>query len=211
MGEARRVARKYEQRRRAEGAAATRRRIVETTVELHRTVGPAATRVTEIARRAGLQRVTVYDHFPDERSLIAACSAHWRAVHPAPNPLGWAGVEPASARLRTGLAALYGWYRETRQMTANVLRDADSVPSLRAVLDGGLLAWLAAVRDRLEAPYADAGGVVPERVSAAVRVAADFHTWLALEPLGDLDAAELAARLVEAAAQDSPAAPGRPV
>ncbi|MCY7302061.1 MAG: TetR/AcrR family transcriptional regulator, partial [Thermoleophilia bacterium] len=43
-----------------------------------RTVGPAATQISEIARRAGVQRVTVYNHFPDEASLFAACSAHWR-------------------------------------------------------------------------------------------------------------------------------------
>ncbi len=202
------MTRKYEQRKRAEAVAATRQRIVEATVELHRTVGPAATRITEVARRAGLRRVTVYDHFPDEASLVAACSAHWRALHPGPDPAAWAQIEPPAERLRTGLSALYAWYRETEPMTANVLRDAAAVPALGDVLGRGLLAWLAAVRGVLEAPYA-ADGESPPRVQAAIRMAVDFHGWQALAPLGDAAAAELAADLVEAAARAPRTRPGR--
>jgi AcrR family transcriptional regulator len=192
------VTRKYELRKRADGVADTRRRIVEATVEFHRTVGPARTRVSEIARRTGLRRVTVYDHFPDDSALIAACSAHWRSLHPVPDPTGWAEIEPPAARLRTALLAVYRWYRETEPMTANVLRDAETVPALRAILDDGLFAWLAAVRTTLEAAFATPDGV-PQRVGAAIRVAVDFHAWLALAPLGDAEAAELAGRLVECA------------
>ena len=84
--------RKYELKKRAEQVGETRQRITEATVELHRTVGPAATQISEIARRAGVQRVTVYTHFPDEAALFAACSAHWRALHPAPDPAPWLAV-----------------------------------------------------------------------------------------------------------------------
>src|SRR5687767_12284333 len=121
------VKRKYELKQRAKGVEETRRRIVAATVELHRSVGPAATRVSEIARRAGVQRVTVYSHFPDEAALLAACSAHWRSLHPAPDPAGWRAVAGAGERLRLGLQELYAWYRETEAMTANVLRDAELV------------------------------------------------------------------------------------
>ena len=96
--------RKYEQRKRAEQLEETRRRITEATVELHRTVGPAATQISEIARRAGVQRVTVYNHFPDEVSLLSACSEHWRALHPVPDPGAWLALEDAGERLRAGLA-----------------------------------------------------------------------------------------------------------
>src|SRR5215212_6293716 len=81
--------RKYELKLRAEQLQETRLRITEATMELHRTVGPAATRISEVARRAGVQRVTVYNHFPDDASLLAACSAHWRTLHPAPDPAEW--------------------------------------------------------------------------------------------------------------------------
>ena len=181
--------RKYELKKRAERLAETRRRITETTVELHRTVGPAATQISEVARRAGVQRVTVYNHFPDDASLFAACSAHWRDLHPAPDPTTWDGD------LRTSLRELYAWYRETEPMTANVLRDAQTLPALRAIVDGGFGAYLDAVREILAEPYG-AG----ERVDAALRAALDFHFWRALAPLGDDDAAELAAGLVELAA-----------
>src|ERR687883_1260144 len=185
--------RKYELKKRAERLAETRRRITETTVELHRTVGPAATQISEIARRAGVQRVTVYNHFPDDASLFAACSAHWRDLHPAPDPSRWDGD------LRTGLRELYAWYRETEPMTANVLRDAQTLPALRAIVDGGFGAYLDAVREILAKPFG-----ASERVDAALRAALDFHFWRALAPLGDAEAAELAAGFVELAAELAP-------
>src|SRR5947207_15415507 len=156
--------RKYELKKRAERLAETRRRITETTVELHRTVGPAATQISEIARRAGVQRVTVYNHFPGEASLFAACSAHWRNLHPAPDPAAWNGD------LRTALRELYAWYRETEPMTANVLRDAQALPALQAIVDGGLGAYLQAVQEILGKPFA-ARGHRRDRIDAALRAA----------------------------------------
>jgi AcrR family transcriptional regulator len=191
--------RKYELRQRAERLAETRRRITEATVELHRTVGPAATHINEVARRAGVQRMTVYNHFPDDTSLLAACSAHWRALHPTPDLTPWAAVSDAGERLRLGLRELYGWYRETEPMTANVLRDAQVLPALRAIIDGGLLRYLDQAHRILTEPI-HARGHRGERVDAAARVAIDLHTWRALARLGDAEAADLAAGLIELAA-----------
>ena len=191
--------RKYELKKRAERLAETRRRITEATLELHRTVGPAATQVNEVARRAGVQRMTVYNHFPDEASLYAACSAHWRALHPAPDLAAWRAVDEPGKRLRLGLRELYAWYRETEPMTANVLRDAQILPTLRPIIEGGLLRYLDQARQVLTEPIG-AHGRRRERVDAAARATVDFHTWRALAPLGDADAAELAAGLVELAA-----------
>src|SRR5512142_1311074 len=192
--------RRYELKKRAEKLDQTRRRILDATVELHRTLGPGATRITEIARRAGVQRVTVYGHFPDEATLLAACSAHWRALHPAPDPAPWRAVSDRGARLRLALGELYAWYRETEPMTANVLRDAETVPALRAIVDGGLARYLADVRTLLAEPFR-ARGTRRGRIEAAIRAAVDFHLWRALAPLGDTQAAELAAGLVELAAK----------
>jgi AcrR family transcriptional regulator len=191
--------RKYELKQRAERLAETRRRITEATVELHRTVGPAATQINEVARRAGVQRMTVYNHFPEESSLLAACSAHWRALHPTPDLAAWRAVADPGARLRLGLGELYGWYRETEPMTGNVLRDAQVLPALRAVLEAGLLRYLDQARQVLTEPFG-ARGRRRRRVAAAARAAIDLHTWRALAPLGDAGAAELAAGLVELAA-----------
>ena len=191
--------RKYELKKRAERLAETRRRITEATVELHRTVGPAATHINEVARRAGVQRMTVYNHFPDESSLFAACSAHWRALHPTPDLAAWRAVKEPGARLRLGLGELYRWYRETEPMTANVLRDAQVLPALRAIVEGGLLRYLDEAGKVLTEPL-DARGRRRQQVDAAARAAVDLHTWRALAPLGDDDAADLAARLIELAA-----------
>lgn len=193
--------RRYELKKRAESMEATRRRITEATVELHRTVGPAATQISEVARRSGVRRVTVYNHFPEERLLLAACSAHWRGLHPAPPIEPWLEVEDAPARLRIGLRALYAWYRETEPMTANVLRDAEVMPALREILDGGLLRYLERVCDALAAPFATRGRP-SARVRAATRAAVEFQTWRRLAGLGDSAAADIAAAMVQFAAQD---------
>ena len=192
--------RRYELKKRAEKLDQTRRRILDATIELHRTLGPGATRITEVARRAGVQRVTVYGHFPDEAALLAACSAHWRALHPAPDPAPWRALSDRGARLRLALGDLYAWYRETEPMTANVLRDAETIPALRAIVDGGLARYLAEVRTLLAEPFR-ARGTRRDRIDAAIRAAVDFHLWRALAPLGDTQAAELAAGLVELAAK----------
>jgi hypothetical protein len=146
-----------------------------------------------------VQRVTVYSHFPDDVSLLAACSAHWRALHPAPDPTAWLATDDPGKRLRLGLSELYAWYRETEPMTANVLRDAGLLPALGPILEGGLGAYLDQVHRILTMPIR-ARGRRGARVDAAARAAVDFHLWRALAPIGDADAAELAASLVETAA-----------
>ena len=77
--------RKYELKQRAEEMAETRRRITEAAVDLHRTVGPARTTLSAIAKRAGVQRHTVYRHFPTETELFGACSAHYFTANPWPD------------------------------------------------------------------------------------------------------------------------------
>src|SRR3954464_14335334 len=115
--------RPYNKRRRAELEEETRRRITEATVELHRTVGPARTTISAIAEKAGVQRLTVYRHFPDERDLLAACSAHWLGADPPPDPSAWTEPRPA-------LRELYSWYRRNDAMLANTARDAPPMPGV---------------------------------------------------------------------------------
>src|SRR3954468_23183799 len=129
--------RKYELKARAERQAETRRRIVEATVQLHQEVGPAKTTISEVAERAGVQRLTVYNHFPDERSLLGACSAHWIEHNPPPDPTAWAAIDDPDERMRTALSELYGFYEATEDMTGNVQRDAEVMPALREILDAG--------------------------------------------------------------------------
>lgn len=189
--------RRYEKRRRAEQEEATRRRITRAAVELHGTVGPARTTVSALARKAGVQRATVYRHFPDEASLLAACSAHWATQHPAPDPQPWLAVDDPQERLRTALADLYGFYRRAEPMLANVVRDAGAMPALREA-GAPWRAYLAAVEDLL------AGGLRAgdqRALRAAIALALDFRAWQVLareRDLDDADAARLMSRAVVA-------------
>src|SRR6476469_11211214 len=115
--------RKYELRERAEKQAATRRRSVEATAALHEEVGPARTTVTEIARRAGVQRLTVYSHFPEDRELFAACSAHVVAANPPPDPRAWAAEPDPARRLRRALREIHAWYAAGEPMFTRLEAD----------------------------------------------------------------------------------------
>jgi AcrR family transcriptional regulator len=165
-------------------------------------VGPARTTVAEIARRAGVQRLTVYNHFPDDASLIRACSAHWNAAYPPPDPGAWAAIEDPTIRLRAALSDLHARYRETEAMTANVLRDAALVPALGALMSEAASRYRAAVVEVLARGWG-ARGRRAARVRAAIALAVDFRSWSALvreQGLADAEAIEVLAGAVEAAA-----------
>src|SRR6185295_8922834 len=102
--------RKYELKERARRQAETRQRIVEAAVDLHTSVGPARTTISAIAERAGVERHTVYAHFPDDRSLYRACSQHWGSEHPLPDFEALAKIDDPVRRLRRSLSELYAWY-----------------------------------------------------------------------------------------------------
>src|SRR4051812_2777134 len=99
--------RKYTKRRRAESEQETRRRITEAAVALHGTIGPARTTISAVAEKAGVQRATVYRHFPDDESLFAACSGHWVAMNPPPDPATLSEASDPTTRLRRALADTY--------------------------------------------------------------------------------------------------------
>src|SRR3954470_13292528 len=112
--------RKYELKARAEAQEATRARIAAAAAALHEEAGVGKTTVADIARRAGVQRLTVYNHFPDLQALLPACTAHWLTEHPQPDLAPLLAVEDPAERLRSVLAALYGWYRDTEAMQRRV-------------------------------------------------------------------------------------------
>ena len=118
--------------------ADTRRRIVEAAIELHQTVGPARTSISDVAARAGVQRQTYYRHFPDDRALFTACTGLYLERAPLPDPEAWRETHGAEARLRRGLNELYGYYSANEPMFGNVIRDAEISPLVREMIDGGL-------------------------------------------------------------------------
>ena len=193
--------RKYELKRRAERQAATRLRIVDAVVALHQEVGPARTSISAIAERAGVERLTVYRHFPDGPALLRACQQHYRAAHPAPDPAPWAAIADPAERLQTALSALYAFYRETEPMRTNLLRDAPAMPALAAILQD-LPRYAQTVREVLARGLdAPADGQVSLR--AVLGLAVDFQTWRTLTRTLGLDddaAVRLTARLVRCVA-----------
>ena len=115
--------RPYRMKRRAELEQATRRRITESAVELHGSLGPARTTMSAVAEHAGVRRSTLYRHFPDEMALFEACTSHWRAANPVPDLASWAAIEDPDDRLRLALGELYAFYRSTQHMLENLYRD----------------------------------------------------------------------------------------
>ena len=183
--------RKYRLKRRAESQEQTRRRITESTVELHGTVGPSRTSISAVAVHAGVRRSTVYRHFPDDAALFDACAEHWAMANPLPDPAGWAAIEAPDERLRVALDEIYAFYAQTERMLDNLHRDESLVPEIeeRFVAFRG---YIAAARDTLMAGRKPRGAA-RRRTKAALGHAIAFTTWKSLVREQQLSAAAAAA------------------
>jgi AcrR family transcriptional regulator len=191
--------RKYEKKSRAEAEAQTRLRITESAVELHGSLGPAHTSMSAVAEQAGVRRSTLYRHFPDEKALFGACSAHWGEANPPPDLGRWRAVEDPGERLDAALADLYAYYRQTEQMLDKLLRDAPTVPVVDELM-GGFHAFLAEATDVLMKGRG-LRGKSRDRTRAAVGHALAFRTWQDLtrtQGLIDAEATALMSALVAA-------------
>jgi AcrR family transcriptional regulator len=187
--------------RRAELEQQTRRRITESTVALHEELGPARTSISAVAERAGVRRSTVYRHFPDEEALFAACSSHWRAGNPPPDPRAWAAVEDPGRRTETALRELYAYYGRTEAMYSSLLRDEPLAPIVHRLL-GDFYGYLRAIQDILMAGRG-LRGRAGRRTRAAIGHALAFPTWRSLtrgQELADGDAVALMCALVAGSA-----------
>jgi AcrR family transcriptional regulator len=170
--------RRYELRRRAERQKETRERIVGAAVELHTTRGPSRTTVQAIADRAGVTRPTVYAHFPDERSLFAACSGHVRDTTPPPDQRAWRAIVDPVDRLETALRELYAYYESLEPLLEKVQRDAPVMPVI-AEIDEGRVRYLAEARNLLAQAW-PAHGREKARLRQAIGHALEFGTWQSL-------------------------------
>ena len=190
------MSREYTKRKRAESEAQTKLRITEATMNLHETVGPARTTVSAIADAAGVQRATVYRHFPDEEALIDACSSHWATLHPAPDPTPWLELSDPDDRLRATLSGFYAFYEETGETLAKLMRDAPRVPAI-AVRMQALTDMLNHLADLLMEGRG-LRGAKRRRVRAAIGHALQLATWRSLardQGLSNDEAVELVAKL----------------
>lgn len=195
--------------RRAQRVAETRQRIVEAAIDLHTTAGPMRTTISAIAERAGVQRHTLYAHFPDEGELFEACTGLWRERNPFPDVRGWGAVADPGERLRLALEELYGFYARAGADLVAVFDGADRLPTMtrsvaeRAEQISAMAALLAQGRG--------ARARRRTRLLAALEHALHLDTWRSLCEQGGLRPAEAVAlliALVEAA--DAPSAGGPP-
>jgi AcrR family transcriptional regulator len=192
--------RTYRMKKRADEMAETRRRITTAAVELHGTIGPARTTLSAVAERAGVQRHTVYRHFPDDEALLAACSAHYYAANPWPDIQAWRAIDDPRERLERGLDELYDYYERTEPMLVNVLRDAEVVDTVRASL--APLEELLSEAAQILAKGRSARGRRRHVLVAALRHALDFQTWrslVAADRVTRSEAIELVTALVDVA------------
>ncbi|MCL4767883.1 MAG: TetR/AcrR family transcriptional regulator [Hyphomicrobiaceae bacterium] len=183
--------RTYTLKRRAEQQADTRRRIVEAAIDLHGSVGPASTTFSMVAERAGVQRHTLYAHFPDERSLHLACSALAMARDPLPDAEPWRAIADRRERLVTGLAAIYGWFERNARLAACVLRDAEHHAITREMIELRMGPHMAAYYEVLRAGLTD-------RQRAMLGLALSFFTWRTLVRDGGLKTRAAVEVLVQA-------------
>lgn len=189
------VARPYTLKRRAEQQTETRRRIVEAAVDLHGELGPARTSFSLVAERAGVQRNTLYAHFPDERSLLLACSALSLERDPLPESRAWADIADRDARLRTGIAAIHAWYERNAELAGCVLRDAEFHPLVREIAELRYGPSMAAYDTVL-------GMDLAPMQRAMLRLALSYPTWRTLVHecvLAPADAVEAMVRAIRGA------------
>jgi AcrR family transcriptional regulator len=192
------MTRTYTLKRRAEQQADTRRRIVEAAVALHGSVGPARTTVSMVAERAGVQRHTFYAHFPDERSLLMACSGLSLEQQPLPDAAPWREIADGRERLRTGLAAVYGWYARNAGLAACVLRDAEIHPLVKEISALRYGPYFRAYHDVL-------GATLNTAQRAMLHLALTFATWRTLVRESGLEhsaAVEAMVQAIDGAADD---------
>ena len=177
--------RRYELRKRADSMLQTRERITEAAMELHTSLGPSRTTISAVAERAGVQRHTVYRHFPTDSDLFAACAGHFYATVPFPEPAG-------------GLDALYAYYERTGDAWEVILRDTHLVEAVREAIPP----FLDYLEETALALARDGGPVA----LAAARHAVDKHTWQSLSGIDPAGAVALMTAMLAAAR----AAPARP-
>ncbi len=185
---------------RAESQDATRRKIIEATMRLHEEVGPRATTISAIASKAGVQRLTVYRHFPDEQAIFEACTSHWLELNPPPQPEVWASVADATERAKAALRAFFHYYSSTQRMWRSSHRDAADVPALARPM-AQFSAFVASVGSGLAAEMGAERAATASRVATTLQHALAFSTWEDLEGRGleDEEKTELVAHWIEGA------------
>jgi AcrR family transcriptional regulator len=185
------MARSYTLKKRAEQQAETRQRIVDAAIELHTEIGPSKTTFSMVADKAGVQRHTLYAHFPDEHSLLMACSGHMQEKSPPPDATAWRGIKDRRARLTASLSDIYGWFEANAQLLSSVLRDGEHYAPVQEISKLRYAPAIGLWHEVLEAGLKD-------KQRAMLNVALSFYTWRTLTRDSKLKTSAAVAAMVEA-------------
>ena len=194
--------------KRTEKISGTHQRIVDAAVTLHGSIGPARTTIAGIAEKAGVTRLTVYRHFPDEEALFSACSTHWLSEQQLPDPEEWSRHTDPLERLTVGLSDLYRFYRGGEAMLTRIYADWNALPQTRR---GALEYTNAHFRNVLLEPFPEQ--TRNSRFTATLSHAVSFWTWRSLchdNGLSDDDAVDVMSTLITTAVR-APETPDAPI
>jgi AcrR family transcriptional regulator len=190
----------YRQTKRARMSAETEQRIVDATIQLHMTLGPARTTIRAIAEQAGVERLTVYRHFPDLNTLLARCTADGWQRFPPPDPRAWVKEADPEKRLGAALTELYDYYDRVGDALAVIIRDLPLVPEL-AALNAPYLATWESMREVLERGW-NRRGRRRRALRATIALTLELTTWESLvrrQQLEPTEAVELLVRMARGA------------
>ena len=166
--------RPYRLRARASAMDETRRRITRAAIELHGTIGPAATTLSAVAERAGVTRATRTATL-QPRPLCLRRAARTGSPRFSTDLGRWADIAEPTLRLTDALEELYRYYRSTEQMRSNLLRDIAVLP---APIQAGIAGFPSAAADVLDAGWPAGGSHQLRR--AVLGHTVRFETWHSL-------------------------------
>jgi AcrR family transcriptional regulator len=192
--------RRYRLGRRAELAAATRRRIIEATLELHDEQGISGTSVRDVAGKAGVAPATVLHHFPRMDDLIRACGELSETLAPIPSEAELGLATGRGERIRLLTLVLFSWYEQMGPGWDHLQVDRRRIPQVDA--------WLRQLAERHRSLVAAAlGPANPVEISLATALTT-HGVWLSLRDAG-METPEAAAHVARqiAAVRSGPIQP----
>ena len=194
--------RKYQLKRRAERQEETRQRILDATVALYEQVGVLGTTISAVAEQAGVERLTVYRHFPDETALLTTMMTSYLEAHPFPDSETWRDIADPEARLRIGLTAAYTYHQQTEGLIGPLIQGLPYKPVICDTLETYSAYWMHV--QRILAVGWDVSD--PALIAAAVGHSLSFKTWHSLVRdlgLDNAQAIELMASMVQSCTKTS--------
>lgn len=168
--------RKYELGQRAATMAATREKILQATIALHKEQGIVATTYKDIARRADVGLGTVYHHFPTLDDLVVACGGRVMETSAPPSPDVFSRLRPRRVRIERLVAEVFAWYERYPQWRRAIC-DSDKLE----VLARGVERREALLRELVEAAI---GESADEQTVVTVRALIDFEVYATLREAG---------------------------